>query len=195
MRFIFPSILILIALATFLAFVNPTYQAAKVLQADSAQYDAALTNSAKLQSERDALNAKYLTLSPDSLDKLNKLLPDNADNIRLIINIQQMAQTYGMSISSIKFDSAAATDGSTSNNPLAAASVSQVAQSQQDYGTFNLEFSTTGSYDNFLKFLKDLETSLRITDIQSITFSSDTDPTKTGYTYDVKLQTYWLKTT
>ena len=185
MRFIFPSILILIALATFLAFVNPTYQAAKVLQADSAQYDAALTNSAKLQSERDALNAKYLTLSPDSLDKLNKLLPDNADNIRLIINIQQMAQTYGMSISSIKFDSAAATDGSTSNNPLAAASVSQVAQSQQDYG----------SYDNFLKLLKDLETSLRITDIQSITFSSDTDPTKTGYTYDVKLQTYWLKTT
>ena len=191
MKYIFPSILILLAIATFVAFVNPTYKQIQVLQANSAQYDAALSNSEKLQTERDALNAKYLTMSPDSLDKLSKLLPDNADNIRLIINIQQMAQTYGMSISNIKFDSTQI--GAASNSPTAATTVAEVQTSQQDYGTFNLEFSTTGSYQNFLSFLKDLETSLRVTDIQSITFTSQTDGTKTGYTYDIKLQTYWLK--
>ena len=192
MRFIFPSILILIAIATFVVFINPTYQQIKVLKADSSQYDTALTNSEKLQSERDALAAKYQTLSPDDLDKLNKLLPDNVDNIRLILNIQQMAQVYGMSISGIKFDSS--TDGgSSSTSATAAASQSDVANSQKDYGIFNLEFATTGSYANFLKFTKDLESSLRVTDIQSVAFSSD-DSSKAGqYTYTIKLQTYWLK--
>ncbi len=192
MRFIFPSILILIAIATFVVFINPTYQSIKVLQADSSQYNTALTNSQKLQSERDALAAKYQTLSPDSLDRLSKLLPDNVDNIRLILNIQQIAQTYGMSISNIKFD-ATADDDAASGSATAAASQTDVANSQKDYGIFNLEFATTGSYDNFLKFTKDLESSLRITDIQSVAFSSDDTDKTGGYTYTVKLQTYWLK--
>ena len=192
MKFIFPSILIAIALGVFLSFVNPTYQEIKVLKANSAVYDSALTNSQRLQEQRDALSAKYRTFPTENLDKLSKLLPDNVDNIRLIIDVQQMAQTYGMSISSIKFDSTATVNTPAAGNQMAAANAGDIRDAQKDYGTFNLEFSTTGSYDSFLKFLKDLETSLRVTDIQSISFSSDQD-TKTGYTYVVKLKTYWLK--
>jgi Tfp pilus assembly protein PilO len=192
MKFIFPSILIAIALGVFLSFVNPTYQEIKVLKANSAVYDSALTNSQRLQEQRDALSARYRTFPTENLSKLAKLLPDNVDNIRLIIDVQQMAQTYGMSISSIKFDSTATVNAPAAGNQMAAANAGDIRDAQKDYGTFNLEFSTTGSYDNFLKFLKDLETSLRVTDIQSISFSSDQD-TKTGYTYVVKLKTYWLK--
>lgn len=192
MKFIFPSILIAIALGVFLSFVNPTYQEIKTLKASSAVYDNALTNSQRLQEQRDTLSSKYRTLPIENLEKLSKLLPDNVDNIRLIIDIQQMAQTYGMSISSIKFDSTATVNAPAAGNQMAAANAGDIRDAQKDYGTFNLEFSTTGSYDNFLKFLKDLETSLRITDIQSISFNSDQD-TKTGYTYVVKLKTYWLK--
>ncbi len=192
MKFILPSLLIALSLGLFVAFTNPTYQEIKTLKANSASYDAALTNSQKLQEQRDALSAKYHTLPQEDLDRLSKLLPDNADNIRLIINIQQMAQTYGMSISSIKFDSDASAGASGSTDKLAAASSSALQGAQKDYGTFNLEFSTTGSYDSFLKFLKDLEGSLRITDIQSISFNAD-QGTKNGYTYTIKLQTYWLK--
>ena len=58
--------------------------------------------------------------------------------------------------------------------------------------TFNLQFSTTASYPNFLSFMKDIESSLRLTDIQSIDFIA-ADPTKGLTTYTVKLSTYWLK--
>src|SRR3989344_4652577 len=44
---------------------------------------------------------------------------------------------------------------------------------RKDYGVWDLEFSTTGTYNNFLNFIKDLESNLRIVDISSIQFSSD----------------------
>lgn len=190
MRYLLPVILIGVALATFFAFVNPTYSEVKLLRADSARYDEALTSAQQLQAERDALNEKYRNLSAADLERLNKLLPDNVDNIRLIINLQQMAQTYGMAVSSVKFDAAAA--NTAKGSQTAAVSAAEVAQAQKDYGVFDLEFTTNGSYENFQKFLKDLESSLRITDIQSVGFTSDSTA-KQGYLYTIKLKTYWLK--
>ena len=83
------------------------------------------------------------------------------------------------------------------------------ATTAQDFGTWNLEFSTQGSYSNFLNFIKDLENNLRIVDISSIQFSSDTALTPAAasssssssslsspsdsYKYGFKIKTYWLK--
>ncbi len=193
MRFIFPSLLIIISVAAFIVYINPTYAEVKIKRAESAQYDEALTNSRQLQEERDALSEKYRTLSPEDLERLNRMLPDNADNIRLILNIQQMAQTYGMAISAIKFDAETVKPTNGVASSTAAVSATDTAKAQRDYGDFEIEFTTAGSYDNFQKFLADMERSLRITDIQSITFGSEVDPTKQGYTYTIKLLAYWLK--
>ncbi len=164
----------------------------KQLKALSAQYDTALANSRRLQEERDALGQKYQALSPASVARLTKLLPDNADNIRLVIDIQRMAQTYGMSLASIKFDSSQLPAQAASGS-LAAAAPSDVADASKDYGTFNLEFQTTATYANFLSFLKDMESSLRLADISAVAFSAGGDPSKNTYTYTIRLKTYWLK--
>lgn len=193
MRFIFPSLLIIISVAAFIVYINPTYAEVKLKRAESAQYDEALTNSRQLQEERDLLSEKYRTLSPEDLERLNRMLPDNADNIRLILNIQQMAQTYGMAISSIKFDAETVKPANGTASSTSAVSAVDATKAQRDYGDFEIEFTTTGSYDNFQKFLEDMERSLRITDIQSVTFGSEVDATKQGYTYTVKLLAYWLK--
>ena len=60
----------------------------------------------------------------------------------------------------------------------------------------------TSTYNNFLNFTKDLENNLRIVDISSVSFSSNSGST-TGstlgtattdsYNYDFKIKTYWLK--
>lgn len=197
MRFIIPILLLVASIASFVMFTNPTYSGpggVKELSAQIAQYNEALTNSQKLQEQRDALAAKYQSISPDSLARLSKLLPDNPDNIHLIIDIQRMAQSYGISITSIKFD--ANQDGTATaaggNTQLAAGNAAAVATALKDYGIFNLEFSITATYENFLKFIKDVESSLRLSDIQSIEFTSN-DPTKQVYTFTVKMRTYWLK--
>lgn len=181
-------------------FTNPSYARIKTLRAQNAQYSEALANSRKLQEERDALGQKYNSIPPASLARLMKFLPDTADNIRLIIDIQRIGQTYGLTLSSIKYDAKQANGGNTpGSNTVSAPAINtagDLAAASADYGTFSLEFSVQSTYENFLKFMGDLESSLRLVDIQSVTFNADSSSTtsdngKTVFT--VKLNTYWLK--
>lgn len=186
MKLLLPIILIAISVGTFLLFINPHYQEIQDYKSKIAEYDNALSNEAKLEQDRDALSNTYHNFPLDAQDRLEKMLPDNADNIRLIIDIQKIAVTNGMNVISTQFDSTSAAAGSDDSGDSGA----DARGPQKDYGVFDLEFSVTGTYENFILFLKAMESSLRVNDIQSIDFSSDK---KDNYSFDIKLKTYWLK--
>jgi Tfp pilus assembly protein PilO len=179
MKMILPSILIVISLATFFVFINPHYKSIKGYREKVAQYDEALNNEIKLEQDRDALSTKYHNFPADTQQKLIKLLPDNADNIRLVIDIQKIAVANGVNVISTQFDT------------TQKAGQVETRGGQKDYGVFDLEFSISGTYKNFLRFLKAMESSLRITDIQSVAFSSG--DAKDTYTFQIKVKTYWLR--
>lgn len=193
-KYILPTILVLASLASFFLVTNPMYASLRTLKIQSQAYSDALTNSKKLQSVRDQLNARYSGFDPVALDRLNKLLPDNPDNIKMIIEIENIATPYGMILKNVKFDAPKKT---ADENGFVTGSADEIAAASKDYGIFNLEFSTTGTYQNFQNFLKDLEKSLRIIDVSSISFSSVDSATANGlsdvYKYDFKIKTYWLK--
>lgn len=180
MRTIFPAILIIISLATFFFFINPRYQDVHAYKSQIAEYDEALNNEIKLEQDRDALSTKYHSFPIQAQERLVKMLPDNADNIRLVIDIQKIAASQGVTVMSINFDSNQAKDSGADSRTA-----------QKDYGVFDLEFSVSGTYKNFLQFLKVMESSLRITDLQEVTFSAGGD--KDVYNYDIKTKTYWLR--
>lgn len=195
-RFTIPVILIGIAIAGFFAFINPLYRDILVLRTQVASYDEALNNSKALENERDKLTSKYNTIDPANLERLSKLLPNNVDNIRLILEIEKVAGPYGMVLKDVKYNTvdtgtAEETGGITQGNE-----VSQVLN--KDYGAWDLEFSTEGTYNNFISFIKDLESNLRIVDTSSIGFSSSTGSVSGSsasdiYRYAFKIKTYWLK--
>ena len=85
MRFIMPVILIGISLAVFLVFSNPLYHDITELRTAAASYNEALDNYKALENEREKLTKKYNSIIPDHLEKLQKLLPENIENIRLIL--------------------------------------------------------------------------------------------------------------
>ncbi len=191
MRFIIPILLLSISIGTFLVYINPAYSDIKTLRSDSASYDEALNNSKILQSIRGELSDKYKSFSATDLDRLKKLLPDNVDNIRLILQIQRIAAPYGMNLKNVKFDVKQAPAQTQAGFVTAG---STAAAPKKDYEAFDLEFSTEGSYSNFVAFLQDLEKSLRIVDINSISFTSGTSsPGSDIYKYDFKIKTYWFK--
>ncbi len=198
-----PIIFVGIAITFFFVVTNPMYDGASgitALKNEVASYNNALDTSKVLEGERDQLTAKYNNIDPDNLTKLQTLLPDSVNNIRLILEIQQLASPYGMTLSDVKYDTAenAATAG---NNTATVQGGGAVQTSPQNYGVFNLEFTIAGTYANFINFTKSLESNLRIVDMSSISFSSDANTagvsTKTNsaevYKYDFKIKTYWLK--
>ncbi len=192
MKNILPIILIVASLGLFFLFTNPTYVGVKELKLKADSYNEALDNSKKLQAVRDVLVSKYNSFSPEAIDRLKKLLPDNVDNIKVILEIGQIAGQYDMQVKNVKYDTL------KQEVPARGQFAETGAQApKKDYGDFDLEFSVEGPYANFTGFLESLEKSLRIVDIQSISFSSiDQSGTPGGiknYKYDFKVKTYWLK--
>lgn len=200
MKFITPIILIGVGITVFLAFSDPLYNDVLQLRAQVASYNEALSNSKALENERDKLTAKYNSINPENLTKLQKFLPENIDNIRLILEIEQIATPYAMSLKDIKYNT---TNTATAPTVLGFNQGGMVSakNSPKDYGIWDLEFSTSGSYNNFLNFTKDLERNLRIVDISSIEFASGAGTTPhsavntstENYKYNFKIKTYWLK--
>lgn len=213
MRFIMPIILIGISVTVFFAFTNPIYGDISKLRAQAESYNAALSNSKELENQRDNLTVKKNAISTEDLNKLQKLLPENIDNIRLILEIEQIALPYGMVLKNVKYSTTDEKEKDTGSPVVGSIQGVGAAQSSpKDYGIWDLEFSTAGTYSNFLNFTRDLEKNLRIVDISSIQFSSaatggsssatggsgsssssSTTPSSESYKYDFKIKTYWLK--
>lgn len=193
LRFIVPIILIGVSIATFFTFTNPLFKDINLLRAEVAAYDQALNNSKTLENERDKLTQKYNSIGGENLNKLQKFLPESVDNIRLILEIEKLAIPYGMALKDVKYD--AIQKESSKNSPGIISGGIATAETRKDYGIWNLEFSTEGSYNNFIHFIKDIENNLRIVDIASLSFTSSSGSNFSSdvYKFNLKIKTYWLK--
>lgn len=174
--------LILIAGALFYTFINPQYAKVKELRAQAAQYDEVLENVSSLVETRDNLLLKYREMPKSEIDRLTKVLPDNVDTVKLALDFDTIAAKYGISIKSIQTDTNVGQGNST------------IIQdgSGRPYAPVTVAFTFVSSYENFRKFMRDIEQSLRIIDVKSIAFQSSGD-SSTLYEYKIAIQTYWLK--
>lgn len=187
-----PTILIGVSIALFFTFTKPLFQDIVLLREEMMAYNQALDNSKALENERDKLTQKYNAIGGENLNKLQKLLPEGVDNIRLILELEKLALPYNMVLRDVQYD-ATQKDSSVNSGVIQSEAINQ--NLRKDYGIWNLEFSTEGTYNNFLNFIKDLENNLRIVDIASVSFSSNSssDILSDIYKYNFKIRTYWLK--
>ena len=206
--------MLLASVGLFFTYVNPTYNGLDDLKQQTAKLDEALNKAKELQSIRDQLLSKYNTFSSEELDRLKKLLPDHIDNVRLIIDIDNMASRYGMSLTKVAISKSesgpkkeAQSTGATTETPSGSGAKALPSQAgfslpprpsaspgtgstQDDLGSVDLSFSVSGSYETFLAFLRDLERSLRLVDVTKLSFNA---ASSNNYDFNVTIRTYWLR--
>lgn len=182
MKALTPFILIAAAIGLFFGFIDPQYKEVQKVQKEQSEYRQVLEKSKELQQKRDALREKYRTMNPADLEKLKKMVPDTVDNVRLVLDIDNIASRYGIIIKNIQVNGG---PGSATSKSSKGGDVEN-----KQYGSISISFSATASYDVFLQFLKDLEQSQRIVDISEFTLNAYKGD---NYTYDVTMQTYWLR--
>lgn len=202
MRWAFPLFLIVVAVLGFVLITQPIYDEATVLKQEADKYNEALANSRVLQQERDRLTNKFNSFNQDDLTRIKKIVPDSVDNIRLILEIQQVAQERGILVQNVKFEPnqfvenpEGTTTGSTSNTNLRRPST---ASENLPYDIFDLEFSIEGKYGAFVEFMKLMEKSLRVVDVRTIAFTPGTSESRESqyndnYKYTFRINTYRLK--
>lgn len=194
MNLILPIFLIVSSIGIFFGYIDPNYKGrgdvisnisdttdyadygVLSLKEELGKFEEISSNSNKIVSDRDLLIKKSNQITTLDKSRLSKFLPDNIDNIKLIIEISDMASVRGLVAKNITINEAKkSTDTIVDNSP---------------YGVLNVKFSVNSTYDNFLSFLDDLENNLRLLDISDISFSSS----DTGfYDFNIGLKTYWLK--
>lgn len=187
MNLLAPIFLILASIGIFYGYTNPNYQGENgsspnvvKLMNERKQYLEALDKSSEFIEKTNKLTKINNELSATDLDRLKKLLPDHVDNVRLIIDIDNIASKYGFHIKNIKIDNSAA----------GASSQGELGPDNKSYGDLVFSFKITASYDKFRSFIKDLEESLRIVDITGVSFNA----TESGdYDYEITMKTYWIK--
>lgn len=182
-RLTIPILFIILSVGLFFMYIDPMYTDIKATIIEEEKFDQALDKSKELKEVRDALLSKYNTFSTSDLDRLEKLLPDNVDNVRLVLDIDHIASTYGMRIKNVNISV-----GDDKQEGI-------IGQVDKLYESVLLSFSITSSYDTLKQFIKDLEKSLRIVDVVdiSLTSSKAVENINNLYEYNIGLNTYWLK--
>lgn len=180
-RTLTPLLLVIISITAFFMWTNPHYANVKVLGVQLNESNDALAKVQELESVRAVLVDKENSFNQSDLAKLQKFLPDNIDNIRLFLDIQGVASRYGTSIQDISVaDQGQKTTGTQAIGP-----------SYKQYNQMALSFSVNTSYENLNLFLKDLEKSLRLVEIKSISFTASNTKTN-SYKVSVSINAFWL---
>ncbi|NBV76686.1 hypothetical protein EBR66_00760 [bacterium] len=170
----------------FFGYTKPLYDDVHVREVKIAEHDQALTRAAELQKLKQTLLSRYNAFDPADLERLHKMLPDHVDNVRLVLDLDSLATKHHMAVENVvvntqKEKKDTQTIGGTSSN--------------QKYDSLTLRFATDGTYQDFIQFIEELESSLRIVDVVNVALTQGAQ--KSGiepiYHYDITIKTYWLK--
>lgn len=173
-------ILILLSLGIFYTFTMSQYGDAETLAAQAAEYRNVIDNVKRIAEARDNLLNSFESIPQAEKDRLVKVLPDNVDTVAIARDLDTIAARYGISIKSVQIEDKSVVDPAAITLP----------DNSLPYEKAYVSFSFISNYANFERFLADLEKSLRIMDIKTISFQVS----ETGlYEHKIIVQTYWLK--
>ncbi|MDP3965268.1 MAG: hypothetical protein Q8Q13_00520 [bacterium] len=185
------SILIIASVGIFFGYINPTYggrtgylelerRSIVELREEKDRYAEALEKTKEIERARTGLLEKYNNISIEDRTRLEKLLPDHIDSVRLIIDINNIASGYGMTLTNISISESGVSGFEESNEAI--------GPQEERFRAVEFRFGITGAYDEFRAFLFDLERSLRLVDVRTVTFGADEEE----YDYSITLVTYRL---
>jgi|SRR3989344_2708567 len=183
MKSFMPLILIAVSIALFYVYIDPRYENIKTLTEQKREYSNALNKAGELSNVSQELLSQYNSLSQADLLRLEKLIPDNLNTIKLITDIDNIAGKYSIAVSGISVRE-------SSSDPS-----QQIVTdgSEKPYQTAVISFSFSATYSNLVSFLRDLERSLQIIDVKSLAFKADATNASGIYDYEVSINTYWVK--
>ncbi len=146
-----------------------------VLKQDRVSYIEGLKNAQDLEKRRKELEDKYNSVTDDERNRLEALVPNNVDNIKLIIELETIAKRYGILIEDPKLEadtnaplnsSAGAGQNLRGNSAVAAVSS---GTSNNLYGFFSIDFTVRTNYTQMKQLLGDIEKNLRLMEPTDIT--------------------------
>lgn len=175
----------------FFVYIKPTYSVISERKIKYEEYQNVLNKVKEIKAKRDQLSSAYANISQEDLDKLNKMIPEKFVSEYFINDVNALAARYGMSVDKMEINIPAPVEASPDG----------VEQPQGRFLTITAKFTLNGRYDQFVSFLKDMESSLRLIDVVGIKVSNSQVISRTGQeqkdndilNYSVEVLTYSIR--
>ncbi len=202
MKSILSIILIVASALLFFFFTKPKLTELKASQLEVSQLEVAENAAKKLKARIDDLVHTKNNITAENKVKIMKMVPDNVENVKLIIDFDNTLQALVEDRGTTALYSKITNGGKMAiENPkiIQTGTISDGNFDSSKLGVVSFSFTVSLTYGDFLEFLRRLEHSTRIMDIDSISFSADQPAGQNSndpiYSFDVSLKTYWLKYT
>jgi Tfp pilus assembly protein PilO len=182
-----PILLLIVSAGLLYFYILPRYDRVQALSLERDRYDDILSKSAELREIRRVLKDNLENVPPVALERLEKAIPSGLDVPQggldipqLILDFNNLAVQRGIIIRNIS-TSNVMTDGRRGGE----------SKPTQPYTVLAINFNIQVPYSNLITFLKDIETSLRIMDVVSLSVKTgEVEPLLQGY--ELTIHTYWF---
>jgi len=215
-KIILSIIFIASSVLVFVFYTRNAYQDISKTRALIESYGQALDKAKQVESKLDELIAQRNQYPKEKLERLAKLIPSSVDNIQLILDIEGVTKRYDMRMQKVNISHGSANKKEKRSDIGAGLNIGAGEEDLVQH--LDLSFELVSSYDDFIRFIVDLEHSLRIVDFVNVTINAkergryedtfesgiqDTNASSTSmmsdsstyapkYTFSVVLRTYWL---
>ncbi|MFA5996934.1 MAG: hypothetical protein WC791_00420 [Candidatus Paceibacterota bacterium] len=225
---IFSFIVLLLSIGFALFYVVPAYDYNKARQGDIRFLTKILSTSGEIKTLIEQTKENLNSIDPEVLSRFEVFLPTTIDPIRLANNLQALSRNDRIVLSDIKVEGAA--QGKQTMSPLVGlngavkglvdsvslgAKIDQVAGieantttagvnavSGKKYVATKASFGFTTTFETFQLFLNDLERSLGLFNVTSLSFAPGADatdekksknPATQNYQFTMTIETYSLQ--
>ena len=144
-------------------------------------YNKTIETIRNVKSSVDKLLGEYNSISQENIDKVNKMIPSGSESMKLVVQIEDMMKSSGLSLKSIDTKESAKES-----------SVKTKGEGEKVVSPLALSIKAQGSYQAFYTFMREVETSLRLMDIGSVKVNTVGD--KEVYDFSIEAVSYWRET-
>lgn len=122
----------------------------------------------------DNLKKDYSSIDQYTQDRLNIMIPDKIDGVRLVSEVTSLVTSSGLPVDGLSY----AKEGEDKKLP--------------GVGIYSISFSTKCSYFDLKNLLSKFETSMRLFSVQSVSFSTGLNLDE-PMAVNIKMNTYYIK--
>ena len=169
-KIILSIIFIIISVLTFTMYTRGAYDEINKNRVLISNYNSALEKARMVTEKLRELIGQRNQISDLDLAKLQKMMPTSVDNIQLILDIEGVTKRYDMKLQKVNISK-----NVSKKNKKSGARINVGAGEQELVKSLDISFEVVSSYDEFIKFIVDLEHSLRIVDVVSIALAQAKD--------------------
>lgn len=178
-----PTLSVLAALALFFFFINPRMDAVNVLRVEIGTYQSTIQRYNTFNQKVQTLLAAKENISVADRERLDRMLPVRADGTRTLVDLETMAKANGLFFGNVVAEK---------SEPILLPETAMQYLGAEDQGKLMLmrnpiSFEVIGTYDQFKRFLDQLESNLELMEITDMTLTSATDNFQQ---FSITLQTY-----